>query len=189
MNAQVLGISVDSKPCLVAWAKNLGGINYPLLPDFWPHGAVAKQYGVLQDDGRSERAIFIIDREGIIQYIDIHDIDEQPSNEVLFAELERIDPVAAKDLEKLEKSGTSDDLPSGGVVMYCTSWCSDCRNARVWLKANNIDFTEVDVTTNRKASEWVRQQAEGYLVTPTFDIDGTVVVDYDKEKLSSILKI
>jgi glutaredoxin len=189
MNVQVLGISVDSKPCLVAWAKSLGEIHYPLLADFWPHGEVAKKYGVLKDDGRSERAIFIIDRDGVIQYIDIHDIDEQPSNEVLLAELARIDPEAGKALEELEKSDKPAELPKGGVVMYCTSWCSDCRKAREWLISNEIEYTEVDVTTNRKASEWVRQQADGNLTTPIFDIDGVIVVDYDLEKLSSILNV
>ncbi|HBX68522.1 MAG TPA: hypothetical protein DEH25_03835, partial [Chloroflexi bacterium] len=40
LNAQVLGISVDHVPCLQAWAESLGGISYPLMSDFWPHGAV-----------------------------------------------------------------------------------------------------------------------------------------------------
>jgi peroxiredoxin len=48
---------------------------------------VAEKYGVLRKDGKSERAIFIIDKAGILQYVDIHDIDEQPSNDALFAEL------------------------------------------------------------------------------------------------------
>jgi len=78
MNAQVLGISVDSVPCLIAWAKSLGGISYPLLSDFWPHGEVAKKFGVLRKEGYTERAIFLLDRDGIVRYIDIHDINEQP---------------------------------------------------------------------------------------------------------------
>ena len=87
MNVQVLGISVDHVPCLQAWAESLTGINYPLLSDFWPHGEVARRYGVLRQEGYSERAIFIIDAEGIIRYIDIHDIDDQPDNNVLFSEV------------------------------------------------------------------------------------------------------
>jgi len=75
LNAQVLGISIDHVPCIQAWADSLGGIHYPLLSDFWPHGAVAKKYGVLRVEGYAERAIFIIDKIGIIRYIDIHDID------------------------------------------------------------------------------------------------------------------
>ncbi len=55
-----------------------------------------EDYGVLRSEGHSERAIFIIDRDGIIQYIDVHDIDDQPDNDVLFAELARIDPQNVK---------------------------------------------------------------------------------------------
>ena len=84
METQVLGLSVDSTDCLRAWAESLGGITYPLLSDFYPHGQVAQRYGVLRAEGFSERAIFIIDKKGIIRYVDVHDIDEQPDNEVLF---------------------------------------------------------------------------------------------------------
>ena len=55
-----------------------------MLSDFWPHGEVAQRYGVLRKEGYSERALFIVDKEGIIRYIDIHNIDDQPSNQVLF---------------------------------------------------------------------------------------------------------
>jgi peroxiredoxin len=90
LNAQVLGISVDHVPCLKAWAKSLGGISFPLLSDFNPLGAVAKKYGVQRTEGFSERAIFIIDTDGKIQYVDIHDIKDKPSNDILFAEIKRI---------------------------------------------------------------------------------------------------
>ncbi len=95
MNTQVLGISVDSVPSLTAWAKSLEGITYPLLSDFYPHGEVAQRYGVLLEDGRSERALFIIDKEGIVQYVDVHDIDDQPDNWELFRVLTELEPEAA----------------------------------------------------------------------------------------------
>ena len=81
-DAQVLGISVDSVPSHVAFAKSLGGISsYPLLADFHPKGEVSKKYGVWKDDaGICERAIIVVDKEGIVRYIDIHDIGEQPEN-------------------------------------------------------------------------------------------------------------
>jgi peroxiredoxin len=75
---------------LKAWAKSLGGISFPLLSDFNPFGAVAQTYGVKRDEGFSERAIFIIDRDGIIRYRDIHDITDKPSNEILFAEIAKV---------------------------------------------------------------------------------------------------
>ena len=83
-DAQVLGISVDSVPCNTAWAKSLGGLTYDLLSDFEPKGEVARAYGAYRAaDGISERAIFIVDKEGKIAYKDIHDISDQPDNEDL----------------------------------------------------------------------------------------------------------
>jgi alkyl hydroperoxide reductase subunit AhpC len=81
-DAQVVGISVDSVPSHVAFAKSLGGIGqYPLLADFHPKGEVSKKYGVWKEDkGISERAIFVIDKQGIVRYIDVHDISEAPEN-------------------------------------------------------------------------------------------------------------
>ena len=184
LNAQVLGISVDHIPCLKAWAESLGDINYPLLSDFWPHGAVAEMYGVLRPEGYSERAVFVIDREGIIQYIDIHDIDDQPSNEVLLSELRRIDPEAAASTPAEPEPAK---LPRGGIVMYCSVWCADCRRARAWLEARSLEYVEVDISAVPGAAAQVREWADGDLVTPTFDIDGTIVVDLDIEKLTSLV--
>ncbi|MFP5313576.1 MAG: peroxiredoxin [Actinomycetes bacterium] len=67
-NAVVLGISVDSKFSLRAYAAQ-EGYNFDLLADFWPHGAVAGAYGVFDgDSGMAKRATFIIDAEGRIRY-------------------------------------------------------------------------------------------------------------------------
>lgn len=92
-DAQVLGISVDSKPSHVAFAKSLGGIeNYPLLADFHPKGEVSKRYGVWKEDaGVCERAIVVVDKEGKIAYIDVHDISEQPENAQLYEILRELD--------------------------------------------------------------------------------------------------
>jgi peroxiredoxin len=91
-DAQVLGISVDSVPSHVAFAKSIGGIeSYPLLADFHPKGEVSKKYGVWKDDaGICERAIFIVDKQGKIAYIDVHDISEQPENTQLLEVLREL---------------------------------------------------------------------------------------------------
>jgi peroxiredoxin/glutaredoxin len=188
LNTQVLGISIDHVPCLKAWAQSLGGISYPILSDFWPHGAVAQKYDVLRPEGRSERAIFIIDRDGFIQYIDIHEISNQPDNEEVRKQLRRIDPLAAKN-ESMNLKPATGPLPKGGIVMYCTSWCPDCRNARAWLKEHHLTYTEVDINATPGAREQVKQWAHGNLTTPTFDIDGTIVVDFDEQKLAEVLNI
>jgi glutaredoxin len=185
LNAQVLGISVDHVPCLQAWAESLGGISFPLLSDFWPHGAVADKYGVLRTDGKSERALFIVDKAGIIRYIDIHDIDDQPYNEELRKALREIDPEAAA--REPKPTSLPAPLPHGGVVMYCTPWCPDCRNAKRYLDGRGLKYTEVDISKDKAAEKRARELAHGKLVTPTFDCDGQVVLDFDRKRLEEIL--
>jgi len=63
-DAVLLGITVDNIPTLFAWTNQMGKLWFPVLSDFWPHGAVADTYGVLRSDGTSERAIFVIDKGG-----------------------------------------------------------------------------------------------------------------------------
>ncbi len=187
LDTQVLGISVDSVPCLTAWAKDLGGITYPLLSDFWPHGEVAQRFGVLREDGTTERALFIIDREGIIRYVDVHDIDTQPSNDELRRAIRAIDPEVRDRPEMVEPEPVT--LPHGGIVMYCTKWCPDCKDARAWLANHNLPYTEVDITTTPGAAKQVEAWANGNRTTPTFDIDGTIVVDFDLPGLREVLKV
>jgi peroxiredoxin len=90
-DAQVLGISVDSVPCNTAWAKSLGGLSYDLLSDFEPKGEVARSFGAYRHkDGISERAIFVVDKEGRIAFKDIHDISDQPDNEEVLEALRKL---------------------------------------------------------------------------------------------------
>jgi len=90
-DAQVLGISVDNVPSNEAWAKSLGGLSYPLLSDFFPHGRVAMLYDVLRgDSGTCERAIFVVDKQGKVTYVDIHDIGEQPPTDRIMAALDKL---------------------------------------------------------------------------------------------------
>ena len=89
-DAILLGISVDNVPTLYSWTNQMGKLWFPVLSDFWPHGKTASEYGILRGDGVSERAIFLIDKQGIIRYIDVHDINERPSLEMLTRELEKL---------------------------------------------------------------------------------------------------
>jgi glutaredoxin len=190
MNAQVLGISVDSVDCLRAWAESVGGITYPLLSDFWPHGQVAQTYGVLRPEGKSERAIFVIDKQGIIRYVDVHDIDLQPDNEELFRVLAQIDPqAAAATAARPAAQPQAEPAPTADVVMYCTPWCPDCRRARAYLKERNIAYVEVDISRDRAAAQRVRGWANGNETTPTFNIKGTIIVNFDQAKVNRALGI
>lgn len=83
LNAQVLGISVDSAWAHKAFADHLK-INYPLLADFHPKGAVADKYGLyLAEKGITSRATVIIDKEGIVRYVKTYDIPQQRDNKEL----------------------------------------------------------------------------------------------------------
>ncbi len=86
----LLGITVDNLPTLYAWTKQMGNVWFPVLSDFWPHGAVAQSYGVLREDGTTERALFVIDKKGTIRHIDVHDINVKPKLEDLIKELEKL---------------------------------------------------------------------------------------------------
>ena len=89
LNAQVVGVSTDSRFANAAWAAQIG-VTFPLLSDFYPHGAVTERYGVLNPRGMPERAIFVIDKDGIVRYIDVHLLKEAPDETVLFEELEKL---------------------------------------------------------------------------------------------------
>src|SRR4051794_37699875 len=89
-NAQVVGISCDCHHSNEAWAKSMGGLSYPLLSDFWPHGKVCVDYGVLRPGGLAERAIFVLDKAGIVRYIDIHDITQQPPMDKIMEALDKL---------------------------------------------------------------------------------------------------
>jgi peroxiredoxin len=89
-NTILLGITVDNIPTLFSWTNQMGRLWFPVLSDFNPHGAVASRFGVLRTDGTSERALFLIDTQGIIRYIDVHDINQRPRLEVLMGELGKL---------------------------------------------------------------------------------------------------
>jgi peroxiredoxin (alkyl hydroperoxide reductase subunit C) len=89
-DATLLGITVDNIPTLFAWTNQMGKLWFPVLSDFYPHGKVAATYGVLRSDGTSERALFVIDKKGVIRYIDVHDINKRPPLESLIRELEKL---------------------------------------------------------------------------------------------------
>ncbi len=85
LNTIAVGISVDSVPCKKAWAESLGLKETRILADFWPHGEVAKKFGIFREkQGFSERANIIVDEEGKIIFFKVYDIKTLPDiNEVV----------------------------------------------------------------------------------------------------------
>jgi peroxiredoxin len=90
LDTEVVSISMDSNYALTAWAKSMG-TSFPLLSDFYPQGQVVDLYGVRHPAGMAERALFAIDKEGIIRFIEIQDSPgNMPDNENLFEALRRM---------------------------------------------------------------------------------------------------
>jgi alkyl hydroperoxide reductase subunit AhpC len=92
LDAQVVGISVDSIYSHIAWQeKEIGLLKYPLVSDFYPHGAVGQQYDVMREGppipGITERAVFVVDKAGTIAFSKVYELGEQPPNEECLAVL------------------------------------------------------------------------------------------------------
>ena len=86
LNTVAVGLSIDSVPCKAAWAKSLKIKNTRLLSDFWPHGWVAKSFGILLVEGFSERANIIIDEAGKVMFVKVYPIKQLPDiGEILTA--------------------------------------------------------------------------------------------------------
>jgi peroxiredoxin len=87
----VFGVSIDPQPAKTAWATAIGPLSFDLLSDFHPHGEVARKYGVYRPaDGISERAVFVIDKNGRVAWSKVYDIPVLPDNEEIFAALESL---------------------------------------------------------------------------------------------------
>jgi len=92
LDTVVIGISCDNLPSQHAWIREMGGVWFEVVSDFWPHGKVSDAYGVLRSDGMSERAVFIIDKTGIIRFIHLEDINVRPDLGILIQALEQLTP-------------------------------------------------------------------------------------------------
>ena len=89
-NAELLGISVDCIWSHLAFSKDRN-LHFPLLSDFEPKGAVAKKYGVYrQQDGTTERALFVLDSNGIIRWSYVSPIGVNPGAEGILKALESL---------------------------------------------------------------------------------------------------
>ena len=87
LNTEVLGISIDSRHSHKAFAEHLG-LGFPLLSDFGK--LVCQTYGVLREGGFAERAIFVIDRQGVIRYAHVHPMGEVPDNRPVLEALRKL---------------------------------------------------------------------------------------------------
>jgi peroxiredoxin len=88
--AEVIGISVDNVWCHLAFSKD-NKLRFPLLSDFQPKGNVAEKYGVYRkDDGVAERALFLVDKDGVIRYSYVSPIGVNPGADGILKALEAL---------------------------------------------------------------------------------------------------
>ena len=92
-NAQVIGISVDSKWCHLAFSENRK-LHFPLLADFEPKGAVAKMYRVYDEkEGECQRALYVLDEKGIIRWNYLSPVGINPGADGIWDALEDLDKI------------------------------------------------------------------------------------------------
>ena len=85
-----LGISVDAVPTKKAWGAAMGVSKVPLLADFHPQGAVAEKFGIRQESGPSQRAVFVVDKEGVIRFAKVYPILDLPRPEDVYPVLQQL---------------------------------------------------------------------------------------------------
>lgn len=89
-DTEIVSVTMDSAYALNAWAKSMH-TSFPLLSDFYPQGQVVDLYGLRHGLGMPERAVVVIDKEGIIRYIEVLDSPgDMPDNEDLFEALRKL---------------------------------------------------------------------------------------------------
>jgi peroxiredoxin len=91
LNTVPVGLSVDAVPTKKAWSDNMGLKQLRILSDFWPHGGVAKAYGIFREHGgTSERANIIIDEKGKVAWVKIYEISQLPPIDEVINELKKL---------------------------------------------------------------------------------------------------
>jgi alkyl hydroperoxide reductase subunit AhpC len=71
LKAEVLAIGCDNVDSCVVWVEQIG-VTFPVAGDFWPHGQVALDYGVMRGEGIADRGVFLVDRDGIVRFRDVY---------------------------------------------------------------------------------------------------------------------
>ena len=73
------------------WAEKLGGVPFPLLSDYWPHGAVGQAYGIFNDErGMDKRSAFLVDGQGVVRWAKVYEPGTIPESKDLLAELKKL---------------------------------------------------------------------------------------------------
>ncbi len=175
-HTQVLGVSIDSVHCHANWARDLGGISFPLLADFQPKGAVADSYGAYLDGpGITDRATVLIDSGGTVRHAS------------------SVGPAAERDIAALAalcegvdaKGATTTGDPAApqalgkDAVLYTKSACGFSR--RVKVAADNLHASGLTVRNVSDDSEALGalRELNGAETAPVLSLDGQPIGEAD----------
>lgn len=90
-NAQVMSISCDSRFSHAAFAEHMGGISFPMLSDFHPHGQITRAYNVWNAErGCPVRSVFIVDEGGVLRWVKVYPPGTLPEADELLAALDSL---------------------------------------------------------------------------------------------------
>jgi glutaredoxin-related protein len=177
-NTQVLGISVDSVHCHANWARDLGGVSFPLLADFQPKGAVAESFGAyLAAPGITDRATVLIDSGGTVR----HASSVGPAGERKIAELVSL----CEDVDQAGSSTTATTTSASAkglgsdAVLYVRKPCGMSR--RVQVAADNLHATGLAVCNVSDDSDALAalKALSGGETAPCLKLDGASVLEAD----------
>jgi glutaredoxin-related protein len=175
-HTQVLGVSIDSVHCHANWARDLGGVSFPLLADFQPKGAVASSYGAYLDGaGITDRATVLIDSGGTVR----HASSVGPAGERDIAELaalcEGVDGEGATTTASVRATqGLGAD-----AVLYTKSACGFSR--RVLVAADNLHAGGLTIknVSDDSAALGALKELSGAETAPCLAINGQSLGEAD----------
>jgi glutaredoxin-related protein len=175
-HTQVLGVSIDSIHSHANWARDLGGVSFPLLADFQPKGAVAASYGAyLADAGITDRATVLIDSGGTVRHASSVTPNGQRDISELAALCERVDREAGTPTQPLpEPRGLGSD-----AVLYVKSACGFSRRVRVAVDNLHARDLIVRNASEEPAALEALRQASGAETAPCLLVDGGPVSEAD----------
>lgn len=167
-HTQILGVSIDSHHCHANWARDLGGVSFPLLSDFQPKGEVAKAYGCyLEGPGITDRATVLIDASGVVR----HASSVGPAGERDIAELASLaEGVDAAFPGSREDFAAAPGTP--GAVVYVRDACGASRAVRVAMDNLHLDGVKVCNVSQDAAALQTLKDASGAETAPCLVVDG-----------------
>ena len=175
-HTQVLGVSIDSVHCHANWARDLGGISFPLLADFQPKGAVADSYGAyLAGPGITDRATVIIDSGGTVR----HASSVGPAGERDVAELAAL-------CEKIDNEGSTStqDAPApqglgADAVLFTKSPCGFSRRVQVAVDNLHAGNLKIRNTSDDSDALGTLRDLSGAETAPCLSLGGKPIGEAD----------